>query len=68
MKTLKGFIRQKAKPKGSMSEGYLLQEAMGMLHDKIAQFDDVAPRIWKEEEDKRVTSICFHDILIFYIP
>ena len=67
MKTLKGFIREKAKPEESMSEGYLLQEAMRILHDKITQFDDVAPRIWKEEEDERVTSICFHEILIFYI-
>jgi len=43
-----------------MSEGYLLQEAMGMLHDKIAQFDDFAPRVWKEEEDERVTGMCFY--------
>jgi hypothetical protein len=33
---------------------------MGMLHDKIAQFDDFAPRVWKEEEDERVTGMCFY--------
>ena len=63
MKILKGFVRQKAKPEGSMSEGYLLQEAMGMLHDKIAQLDDFAPRVWKEEEDERVTGNCLYDYL-----
>lgn len=51
-----------------MSEGYLLQEATGMLHDKIAQFADVAPRIWKEEKDERVTNIYLYDILIYVIP
>jgi hypothetical protein len=60
MKTLKDFVRQKTKPEGSMSEGYLLQEAIGMLHDKIAQFDDFASRVWKEEEDERVTGMCFY--------
>ena len=64
MKVLKGFVRQKAKPEGSMSEGYLLQETMGMLHDEIAQFDEFAPRVWREEDD-RVTSIFFIPIMIF---
>ena len=65
MKTLKGFVRQRAKPEESMSEGYLLQEAMGMLHDKIAQFDDFAPKVWKEEEDEHVTSMCFYEFFFF---
>jgi hypothetical protein len=60
MKILYDFMRQKAKPEGSMSEGYLLQKTMGMLQDKITQFDDFAPRVWKEEEHGRVTSMCFH--------
>ena len=71
MKTLKGFVRQRAKPERSMSEGYLLQEAMGMLHDKIAQFDNFAPKVWKEEEDERITCMRLHKniyilIYIFY--
>ena len=60
MKTFKGFMRKRAKPERSMSEGYRLQEAMGMLHDKIAQFDDFAPRVWKKEEDKRITCMCLY--------
>ena len=50
-----------------MSEGYLLQEAMGMLHDKIAQFDDFAPRVWKEEEDERVTGMCFLKLMLYFL-
>ena len=60
MKILKDFVRQRAKPEGSMLEGYLLQEAIGMFHDKIAQFDDFAPKVWKKEEDERVTGMCFY--------
>lgn len=45
MKTLKDFVRQKAKPEGSMLEGYLLQEAMEMLHDRIVQFDNFSRRV-----------------------
>ena len=67
MKILKGFVRQRAKPEGSMSEGYLLQEAIGMLHDKIAQFDDFAPRVWKEEEDERVTGMCFLKLMLYFL-
>ena len=67
MKTLKGFVHQIAKPEISMSEGYLLQEAMGMLHDKIAQFDNFAPKVWKEEEDERITCMRLHKNIYFLI-
>ena len=60
MKIHKDFVHQRAKLEGSMSEGCLLQEAMGMLYDKIAQFDDFAPKVWKEEEDECITCMCFY--------
>jgi len=50
-----------------MSEKYLLQEAMRLFHDKIAQFDDFVPRVWKEEEDECVTGMCFYKNIIFFI-
>lgn len=49
IKILNGFVRQKAKPEGSMSKGYLLQETIRTLHDETAQFDELAPNIWREK-------------------
>ncbi len=37
---------------GSMDEGYLIQEAMGVCHDIIGDMDKYAPWVWKEEEDE----------------
>lgn len=47
-----GFVCQKTKLEEYMSEGYLLQEIMEMLHNEIAQFDEFASKIWNEEEDE----------------
>ena len=33
MKTLKGFVRQRARPKGSMAEGWLVQESLVYIAD-----------------------------------
>jgi hypothetical protein len=55
MKTLKDFVRQKTKPEGSISEGYLLQEALEVHHNTIGHLDEYAPRVWKEFDDKRIT-------------
>lgn len=49
MKIFNGFVRQRAKPGGSMSKGYLLQETIRTLNDEIAQFDEFAPNIWRKK-------------------
>jgi hypothetical protein len=61
LKTLKGFVRQNSQPEGSMGEGYLVQEAMGICHDIIGDMDKYAPRVWKEEEDEQKIGLdyCF---------
>jgi hypothetical protein len=61
LKTLKGFVRQNSQLEGSMGEGYLVQEAMGVCHDIIGDMDKYAPRVWKEEEEERKTGLdyCF---------
>jgi hypothetical protein len=45
LRVLKYLVRQKAKPEGSMSEEYLLQEALGMHHNIIGYLDEYAPSI-----------------------
>ena len=62
------ILHQKVKVEGRMSEGYLLQEVMRILHDKIAQFVDFAPRVSKEEEDEHIRCKGFYEILIYDIP
>ena len=47
-----GLVRQKTKPDESMSEGYLLQKIMEILHNEITLFDEFAPKVWNEEEDE----------------
>ena len=54
MKLLKKFVRNKAKPEGSMCEGYLMQEAIGFYTDYMKDFSSVNRRVWDDDEDKRV--------------
>ena len=41
MKKLKGFVRQRAKPKGSMIEGYISYESFYYANDYIKQIDNI---------------------------
>jgi hypothetical protein len=60
LKILKGFVRQNSRPKGSMGEGYLVQEAMGVCHNIIRDMNKYALRVWKEEEDEWKTSLDYY--------
>ena len=57
MKTLKGFVRQKARPEGSMSEGYIVSEAMFYITEFVQHLYTKAPRLWESEEDVRLSGI-----------
>ena len=54
MKVLKKFVRNKAKPGGSMCEGYSMQEAIGFCTEYMKDFSNVNRRVWDDDEDKRV--------------
>lgn len=47
LKVLKNFVRQKARPEGSIIEGYLLQETMENCQDFIQDAGTYAPRAWR---------------------
>jgi hypothetical protein len=51
MKDLKGWVRQKARPEGSMAEGYILQEAMTHVTEYTTRLDPKAPQLWQLNED-----------------
>lgn len=53
MKTLKGFVRQKARPEGSMAEGWLVQESCVFISGYLAHKNNM-PHLWSTKDDDRV--------------
>lgn len=54
MKVLKDFVRQKARPEGSMSEGWLAQESLFYISEFLLQIDPSSPRLWDDVERDEV--------------
>ena len=58
MKTLKGFVRQKARPEGSMAEGWLVHETCVYVTEFMRRMrgfnDHDTPLLWSINEDKRL--------------
>lgn len=54
MKTLKGFVRQRARPEGSMAAGWLVQESLVYITEFLTTSDPEMPRLWTQEEDDRL--------------
>ena len=52
MKTLKGFVRQKARPEGSMAEGWLVQESCVFISGYLTHKN--MPHLWSTKDDDRV--------------
>ena len=50
MGVLKGLVRQRARPEGSMSEGWVLGECMYYLAEHLERVDEDAPRRWTLDE------------------
>jgi hypothetical protein len=51
MKTLKGYVRNMARPEASMAEGYLKDECLGFVTEYLQRFDVVHRRVWDAEEE-----------------
>eukprot|EP00249_Psilotum_nudum_P026801 c33556_g1_i1 orf=2-172(-) len=41
MKTLKGFVRRKARPEGSMAKGWLVQKPLVYISDYLSDWKSV---------------------------
>ena len=54
MKTLKGFVRQRARPEGSMAEGWLIQESLVYITKFLSSLDPGMPRLWTPDSDSRI--------------
>ena len=51
MKTLKAFVRQKARPEGSMAEGWLVQESCVWISVCLGRVDKSMPMLWCMKDD-----------------
>lgn len=51
MKTLKGYVRNMARPEASMAEGYVKEECLGFVTEYLQSFDVVQRRVWDAEEE-----------------
>ncbi|MCO5594101.1 hypothetical protein L7F22_048122 [Adiantum nelumboides] len=54
MKTLKGFVRQRARPEGSMAEGWLVQESCVFVSEYLSRSQNNALELWSTKDDDRV--------------
>ena len=54
MKTLKGFVRQRAHPEGSMAEGWLVQESLVLITEILGSSNPGMPQLWSQETNIRV--------------
>ena len=53
MEKLKGFIRQREKPEGSMEDGYLLYKSLYYANEYIKQIDDtIGEVVWDDHQDE----------------
>ncbi|RYA56895.1 hypothetical protein DD596_25380 [Enterobacter cloacae complex sp. 4DZ3-28B] len=57
MKTLKGYVRQKARPEGSMAEGWLVSESLVYIGEWLDGFDKARDMLWQTIDDERISGI-----------
>ncbi|MCO5577210.1 hypothetical protein L7F22_031035 [Adiantum nelumboides] len=55
MRVLKGCVRQKARPEGSMVEGWMLEECMYYVCEYLERTNFEAPRIWTNESSSTMS-------------
>ncbi|MCO5568232.1 hypothetical protein L7F22_021928 [Adiantum nelumboides] len=55
MGALKGYVRQKARPEGFMTEGWMLEECMYYVCEYLERTDFEAPRVWTNESSSTMS-------------
>jgi hypothetical protein len=51
MKTLKGYVRNMARPEASMAEGYVKEECIGFVTEYLQRFDVLHRRVWDADKE-----------------
>jgi hypothetical protein len=50
-KTLKGYVRNLAKPEGSIAQGYQVEEALGFITEYMRDYNITSRRVWDDQEE-----------------
>ena len=50
-KTLKGYVRNLAKPEGSIAQGYQVEEALGFITEYMTEYNITSRRVWDDKEE-----------------
>ena len=56
LKTLKGYMRLRSNPKGSMVQGYIMDEAMGFCTEYMQHYCKSEHRVWDDKEEPAMNS------------
>ena len=51
LKTLKGYVRNRARSEASMAEGYAIDEAFGFCIEYMQSYMHTSRRIWDDKDD-----------------
>jgi len=51
MKVLKGFVKNKSKPEGSMAYGFMREESIGFMSEYLSEYNATTKRAWDDEEE-----------------
>ena len=50
-KTLKGYVRNLAKPEGNIAQGYEIEEALGFITEYMSEYNITSRRVWDDKEE-----------------
>lgn len=63
MKELKEWVRQRARPEGSMAEGYIVAEGMHLVSDYAQRLYKDIPWLWKNEDASKVAGLLLPKVI-----
>jgi hypothetical protein len=50
-KTVKGFVRNLAKPEGSIAQGYQVEQTLGFITEYMSEYNVTTRRVWDDKEE-----------------
>lgn len=50
-KTVKRFVRNLAKPEGSIAQGYQVEQALGFISEYMSEYNVTTQRVWDDKEE-----------------
>jgi hypothetical protein len=56
LKTLKGYVRLRSNPEGSIAQGYIMDEAMGFCTEYMQHCSASERRVWDDKEEPAMNS------------